>query len=122
MAERVAVAEACRSRIRIVEVTLRLPISVICASKVAEMRALPLVLTELAERAIRAVLVLASGRGGSVEVGCLRLAEIRRRPSEVLTLANSRRLLLLLLLLRSRRSRVLLLLLLRRLNLVEMGR
>lgn len=80
---------------------------------------MPLVLTELAECAIWAVLVLASRRSRSVEIGCLRLAKIRRRPPEVLTLANSRRLLLLLL--RSGRSSVLLLMLLR-LNLVEMGR
>ena len=70
------VAETRRAGIRVVKVPLRLAVPIIGATKVTKMRTLSLVLTELTERAIRAVLVLASRRSRGVEVRSFGLTEV----------------------------------------------
>ena len=114
--EDIAVTEAGGTRVRVVETSLGLAVSVILTSKIAKMRALPLMLhlAELPERAVRAVLSLPCRWCGGVEVRGLGLTEVVRWTTEVLPLS---RLLLLLLLLRDRCTVLLLL----RLDLVEMS-
>ena len=115
--EDIAVTEAGGTRVRVVETSLGLAVSVVLTSKIAKMRALPLMLhlAELPERAVRAVLSLPCRWCGGVEVRGLGLTEVVRWTTEVLPL--SRLLLLLLLLLRDRCTVLLLL----RLDLVEMS-
>ncbi len=116
MTQGVAVSETGGTRVGIVETPLGLAITVVLSTEITKVGTLALVLhlSELSERAVRAVLVLPCGWSGGMEVRRLGLTEVVGWSAEILSLGG---LLLLLLLLRDR-SGVLLLL---RLDLIKVG-